>query len=103
MAPAVDGSCPLEQVADVSGIAMGGSIIQMSCDMAKLKLLMIHSESLSRAQQIWPPLIQEVFAQLEVKRATHKVFGIGKILRWIDHANLIRLQTSDIGLDSKLI
>ena len=71
-AAAADGSCPLEQVADASGIAVGCSVVQMSRDMAKLKVLMTHSKSLTPAQQNWPPLIQEAFAQLEVKRATRK-------------------------------
>ena len=52
-------ACPLEQVADASGIAVGGSVVQMSRDMAKLKILMTHSKSLTPAQQNWPPLIQE--------------------------------------------
>ena len=100
-AAAADGSCPLEQVADASGIAVGGSAVQMSRDMAKLKVLMTRSKSLTPAQQNWPPLIQEAFAQLEVKRATGKVFGTVKTLCWTDHANLTRAQTSDIGMDSK--
>ena len=31
-ASAADGSCPLEQVADASGIAVGGTVLQMSRD-----------------------------------------------------------------------
>ena len=102
-AAAADGLCPLEQVADASGIAVGGSVVQMSRDMAKLKVLMTHSKSLTPALQNWPPLIQEAFAQLEVKRATRKVFGTVKTLCWTDHANLTRAQTSEIGMDSKLV
>ena len=102
-AAAADGSCPLEQVADASGIAVGGSVVQMRRDMAKLKVLMTHSKSITPAQQNWPPLIQEAFAQLQVKRATRKVFGTVKTLCWTDHANLTRAQTSDIGTDSKLV
>ena len=68
-ASAADGSCPLEQIADASGIAVGGSVVQMSRDLSKLKVLMTHSKSLTQAQQNWPPLIQEAFAQLEVKRS----------------------------------
>ena len=64
---------------------------------------MTHRKSLTPAQQNWPPLIQEAFAQLEVKRATRKVFGTVKTLCWTDHANLTRAQTSDIGKDSKLV
>ena len=92
-AAAADGSCALEQVADASGIAVGGSVVQMSRDMAK------HTP----AQQNWPPLIQEAYAQLEVKRATRKVFGTVKTLCWTDHANLTRAQTSDIVMDSKVV
>ena len=87
-AAAADGSCPLEQVADASGIAVGGSVVHMSRDMAKLKVLMTHSKSLTPAQQNWPPLIQEAFAQLEVKRAIRKVFGTVRTLCCTDHANL---------------
>ena len=100
-AAAADGSCPLEQVLDALGIAVGGSVAQMSCDMAKLKVQMTHS-SLTTAQQNWPPLIQEAFAQLEVKWATCKVLGAVKTLCWT-HANVTRAQTSDIGMDSKLV
>ena len=73
-----DGSCPLEQVADASGIAVGGSVVQMSRDMAKLKVLMTHSKSLTPAQQNWPPLIEDAFAQLELKRVIRKVFGLDR-------------------------
>ncbi|OLP83557.1 hypothetical protein AK812_SmicGene35679 [Symbiodinium microadriaticum] len=60
-----------------------------------------HSKSLTPGQQNWAPLIQEAFAQLEVKRATRKVFGITTTLCWTDHANLTRAQSSDIGSDQK--
>ena len=84
-AAAADGSCPLEQIADASGIAVGGSVPGQG------------------AQQNWPPLIQEAFAQLEVKRATRRTFGSIRTVCWTDHANLTRAQTSDIGLDPKLV
>ena len=102
-ASAADSSCPLEQIADASGIAVGGSVVQMSRELSKLKVLMTHSKSLTPAQQNWPPLIQEAFAQLEVKRATRKTFGSIRTLCWTDHANLTRAQTSDIGMDPKLV
>ena len=79
-ASAADGSCPLEQIADASGIAVGGTVLQMSRDMSSMQVLMTHSKSLTPAQQNWPPLIQEAFAQLEVKRATRKMFGTIKTL-----------------------
>ena len=71
--------------------------------MSQLEVLMTHSKSLTPAQHNWPPLILEAFAQSEVKRATRKVFGTVKNLCWTDHANLTRAQTSDIGMDSKLV
>ena len=100
---AANGSCPLEQVADASGIAVGGTILQMTRDLSRVKVLMTHSRSLTEAQQNWPPLIQEAFAQLEVKRASRKMFGAIKSICWTDHANLTRSQTSDIGVDAKLV
>ena len=102
-ASAADGSCPLEQIADASGIAVRGTVLQMSRDMSRMKILLTHSRSLTPAQQRWPPLIQEAYAQLEVKRATRKVFGTIRTLCWTDHANLTRAQSSDIGVDSKLV
>ena len=102
-ASAADGSCPLEQIADASGIAVGGTVLQMSRDLSRMKVLMTHSKSLTPAQQNWPPLIQEAYAQLEVKRATRKMFGSIKTLCWTDHANLTRAQSNDIGADIKLV
>eukprot|EP00435_Cladocopium_sp_Y103_P073148 s386_g42.t1 len=102
-ASAADGSCLLEQIADASGIAVGGTVLQMTRDMSQMKVLLTHSRSLTPAQQRWPSLIQEAFAQLEVKRATRKVFGTIRTLYWTDHANLTRAQSNDIGVDSKLV
>ena len=87
-AAAADGSCPLEQIADASGIAVGGSVLQMTRDLSRVKVLMTHSKSLTPAQQNWPPLIQEAFAQLEVKRATRRTFGSIRTVCWTDRANL---------------
>ena len=84
-AAAADGSCPLEQIADASGIAVGGTVLQMTRDLSRVKVLMTHGKSLTPAQQNWPPLIQEAYAQLEVKRATRKTFKSTRT----DHANLI--------------
>ena len=84
-AAAAAGSCPpLEQIADASGIAVGGSVLQMTRDLSRVKVLMTHSKSLTPAQQNWPPLIQEAFAQLEVKRATRRTFGSIRTVCWTD-------------------
>ena len=89
--------------AAVSGVLpLGRKRTKMSRDLSRIKVLMTHSKSLTPAQQNWPPLIQEAFAQLEVRRATRKVFGTIRTLCWTDHANLTRAQSSNIGSDQKL-
>ena len=89
-AAALDGSCPLEQIADCSGIALGGTALQMTRDMTRFKVLVTHSKGLTPAQQAWPPLTLEAYAQLEVKRATRRILGSCKCIMWTDHANLTR-------------
>ena len=68
-AAALDGSRPLEQVADACGIAWGGTLLQMSPDLASFKVLGMFGKSFNESQQAWPPLVLEGFAQLETKRA----------------------------------
>ena len=43
-ATAITGECPLEQIADASGIAVGGTVLQMSRDRTKMKVLLTHSK-----------------------------------------------------------
>ena len=102
-ASAISGTCPLEQIADASGYAVGGTVLQMSRDLTRFKVLLTHSKSLTPPQQAWAPLIQEAFAQLEVKRATRKTFGSIKTICWTDHANLTKAQHIDVGADVKLV
>ena len=102
-AAAISGKCPLEQVADASGYAVGGTVLQMTRDHSRFKVLLTHSKSLSAPQQAWAPLIQEAFAQLEVKRASRKAFGSIRTICWTDHANLTRAQHIDVGADLKLV
>ena len=102
-ASAISGACPLEQVADASGFAVGGTVVQMTRDHTRLKVLLTHSKSLTPPQQAWPPLVQEAFAQLEMKRATRKTFGTIRTLCWTDHANLTKAQHIDVGADVKLV
>ena len=102
-AAAISGECPLEQVADASGYAVGGTVLQMTRDLQKMKVLLTHSKSLTAPQQSWPPLIQEAFAQLEVKRMTRKTLGSVKTLCWTDHANLTKAQHVEVGADVKLV
>ena len=49
-AAAVSGRCPLEQIADASGIAVGGTVVQMSRDLSRFKVLLTHSKGLTPAQ-----------------------------------------------------
>jgi hypothetical protein len=93
-AAAIDGSRPLEQVADSSGLAGGGSNFQMSEDLSSIKVLLMGGKSLSAAQQAWTPLLLEGFAQLEMKRLQRHVLGSMKSLCWTDHANWTRQQVT---------
>ena len=61
-AAAIDGSRPLEQIADSSGIAWGGSCLQMTEDLAKFNGLMVASKGQAPAQQAWPLLTPEGYA-----------------------------------------
>ena len=54
-AAAIDGSRPLEQVADSSGLAWGGTNFQMSEDLSTLKVLLMGGKSLTPAQQASRP------------------------------------------------
>ena len=53
-AAAIDGSRPLEQVADSSGIAWGSACMQMAADLSHFKILMMVGKGLTPAQQAWP-------------------------------------------------
>jgi hypothetical protein len=75
----------------------------MTRDLSRMKVLLTHSKSLTPPQQSWPPLIQEAYAQLEVKRMTRKTLGSIRTVCWTDHANLTKAQHMDVGADVKLI
>ena len=66
---AIDGSRPLEMVADSCGYGWGATCLQMTRDLTQFKVLMMTGGSLTPAQQAWPPLILEGHAQLHGKRA----------------------------------
>ena len=93
-ASAIDGSRPLEQVADSSGIAWGGCCLQMTADLSMFKILMMVGKGLTPAQQAWPPLSLEGYAQLETKRAQRRILGSMRSICWTDHANWTRQQTA---------
>ena len=89
-AAAMDGSRPLEQIADCSGIGWGGTCLQMTRDLMGFNVLLTASKGLTPSQQAWPPLTLEGYAQLETKRAQRKHLGMMRSLCWTDHANLTR-------------
>eukprot|EP00435_Cladocopium_sp_Y103_P052926 s165_g16.t2 len=94
-AGAISGERPLEQIADSSGYAIGGSALQMQADMGSFKVLAVHSKGLTPAQQAWAPLSLEGYAQLEVRRAVKKLLGPIRSICWTDHANWTRQQTAE--------
>ena len=59
----------------------------MSKDLSGFNVLMTASKGLTPAQQAWPPLTLEGYAQLETKRAQRRTLGSMRSLCWTDHAN----------------
>ena len=94
-AAAIKGSRPLEQIADSSGIAWGGTCLQMTEDLSRFKVLLTAGKGLTPAQQAWPPLTLEGYAQLETKRAQRRTLGYMRSIAWTDHANLTRQQQAE--------
>ena len=93
---AMDGACPLELLADCSGIAWGGTAYQMVRDLSHFKVLLTAGRGLTPAQQAWPPLTLEAYAQLEMKRSQRRVLGELASINWTDHANVKRLVTLEV-------
>ena len=58
-AAALSGERPLEQVADSSGIAWGGTCLQMCADLTKFNVLLTAGKGLTPPQQSWHPLTLE--------------------------------------------
>ena len=87
---AIDGTRPLEQIADSSGIAWGGMCIQMTADMGGFAPLRAAGKSLTPSQQAWDPLSLEGNAQLQMKRTQNRALGRMRSLCWTDHANCTR-------------
>ena len=91
-AAAIDGSRPLEQVADACGYAWGSTCLQMTADLSRFKVLLMVGKGFTPAQQAWPPLVLEGYAQLMGKRAQRKVLGPMRSVCWTDHANVTKQQ-----------
>ena len=92
---AIDGTRPLEQIADACGFEWGCTHLQMSSDLASMKILMMAGKGLSSAQQAWPTLELDGYAQLMGKRAQNKVLGPMWSIMWTDHSNFTKQQTID--------
>ena len=56
------------------------------------KVLMTACKGLTPAQQAWPPLTLEAYAQLETKRAQRRTLGEMRSICWTDHANVTKQQ-----------
>ncbi len=56
-ASAIDGSRPLEQIADACGIAWGSTNVQMLPDLTGFKVLMMTGKGFTPTQQAWPAII----------------------------------------------
>jgi hypothetical protein len=49
------------QIADTSGTAIGGTILQMIRDLSRVKIMLTHPRRLTAPQQSRPPLVQEAY------------------------------------------
>ena len=74
---------------------MGSTNVQMTHDLTRFKVLLMAGKGLTPAQQAWPALTLEAYAQLMGKRTQKKVLGPMRTLNWTDHANLTKQQTCD--------
>jgi hypothetical protein len=103
-AGAIDGSRPLEQVADACGYAWGSTNVQMTADLFCFKVLLMVGKGFTPAQQAWPPLTLEGFAQLAGKRAQRRILGPMRTLNWTDHANFTKQQSVEpADIDIKML
>ena len=74
--------------------------MQMSEDLSHFKVLMTAGKWLQPAQQAWPPLTLEGYAQLEMKRAQRRTLRSMRSICWTDHANWTR-QRKAVEVDPK--
>ena len=103
-ASAIDGSRPLEQIADACGIVWGATHVQMTADLAGFKVLAMVGKGFLPSQQAWPAITLEGYAQLAGKRAQKKILGPMRSLCWTDHANMTKQQSIElVDIDSKLL
>ena len=78
--------------------------VQMTPDLSGFKVLLMTGKGFTPAQQAWPAITLEGFAQLAGKRAQRKTLGPMRSLNWTDHANMTKQQTIDlVDIDIKLL
>ena len=102
-AAALDGSRPLEMVADCSKLGWGATLYQANATKSKLNVLGQFSGVLSDSEALWPALRQETHAQRMGTHAKRKLIGRIPTICWTDHANVVRLSNSNNLLDGTLI
>ena len=94
----------MEQIADACGIAWGSTNLQMTPDLTGFNVLLMVGKSFTPAQQAWPAITLEGFAQLGGKRAQMKALGPMRSLCWTDHANMTKQQNIELEqIDLKLL
>ena len=76
----------------------------MTPDLTGFKVVMMTGKGFTPAQQAWPAITLEGFAQLGGKRAQKKILGPMRSLNWTDHANMTKQQHIDlVDIDIKLL
>lgn len=76
----------------------------MTSDLSRFEVLLMVGKGFTPAQQAWPPLTLEGYAQLMGKRAQRKVLGPMKSICWTDHANFTKQQVlPSVEIDVKLL
>ena len=82
---AVDGSRPLEQVADWNPLGWGGALHQRSSDGQRLSMLGAWSGACTPSQQAYHSTTGELFAQRQVRREGRRAVGRIGAVCWCDN------------------
>jgi hypothetical protein len=76
----------------------------MTPDLVGFKVLMMTGKGFTPAQQAWPAITLEGFAQLAGKRAQKRILGPMRSLCWTDHANMTKQQQIElVDIDIELL
>jgi len=96
----LSGLRPQEQIADSSIVGWGGTVYQMAEDRKKMNVLGHFSGGLTKSQSAWAVITLECNAQVRARVMARGVLGANPCLCWMDHSNVVRLQTA-IDLDPR--